>query len=51
MTRNEAIARCMEYEIERDSFVHRIAELEGELQQRRAKIVEAERLDDSKEGP
>lgn len=42
MTKDQAIARCMEYEIERDSFVHRIAELEGELQRERAKTVELE---------
>jgi len=45
MTRDEALARCMEYEVERDAYVHRIAELEGELQTERAKTAQRENSD------
>ena len=42
MTKSEAIARCMEYELERDALLARIAELEGEQLLRLARISELE---------
>jgi len=42
MTKSEAIARCMEYELERDALVARINELEGEQLQARARLSELE---------
>lgn len=42
MTKSQALARCMEYELERDALLARISELEGEQLASRARISELE---------